>query len=145
MMNILSGVMIAASLTLIAATSQAAESCPMLSKIQQDNAGGYFAAGEKGKWAGTSSEEIAKNLKVLSFEVAVVTQENDKASQKLQYCIYNLENKNKINMRFSDKSGNEVTVKTEGSYWKKEDGYFGMINNACEKTAPENCTFTIVE
>ncbi|WP_122340937.1 DUF3757 domain-containing protein [Pseudomonas caricapapayae] len=145
MMNRIFSAMTGSCLLLIAAAAQASESCPVLSKIQQDNASGYTASGENGQWRGTSSTEIEKNLKVLSFKLATVTQESDSAPQRLQYCEYTIEKDNKLNMRFIGKDGKDVIVKTEGNYWKKEDGYFGMINHVCEEIDPEKCTFTLVK
>lgn len=49
MMNRLFSAMTGSCLLLIAAAAQASESCPVLSKVQQDNAGGYTASGENGQ------------------------------------------------------------------------------------------------
>lgn len=136
---------IATSLMGFSVASQAMENCPQLKNIEEVGSGVYRAEGENGEWHGVVQGVIADRTPVKSFEQALAIQEEVSAPQKLQYCSYMLETRSSLDMRFIAKNEREFTIQTEGDAWKKEDGPFGLINNIREKTAPENCKFTVIQ
>ncbi|RMN28811.1 hypothetical protein ALQ62_04050 [Pseudomonas coronafaciens pv. zizaniae] len=133
---------ITTSLLGISMTSQAAENCPAVSKIEQVSPGVYRASGNDGEWTGVLQGVVTKKMSVQSFGLAIAIQEGAGAPEMFQHCTYNIGGREALDMRFIAKNNKDFTVKTSGSTWKKEDGPFGLTYNVCEKTSPENCTFT---
>ncbi|CAI0718333.1 DUF3757 domain-containing protein [Serratia quinivorans] len=136
---------ITASLMVFSVASQALENCPQLKNIEEIGSGVYRAEGDNGEWQGVVQGIIADKTPVKSFEQALAIQGEASAPIKLQYCTYMLENRGALDMRFTAKNERDFTIQTEGDAWKKEEGSFGMIYNVCEKTAPENCKFTVIQ
>ncbi|MCI3946697.1 hypothetical protein K0038_03768 [Pseudomonas syringae] len=134
---------IATSLLGMSMASQAMENCPSIEKIEKVSTGVYRANGTDGEWTGILQGAVTKEATVQSFDMALATQESKTGPQRIQYCTYNLGGTDTIDMRFIAASGKPVTVKTEGSAWQQEEGPLGLTYNVCEKTSPENCTFTL--
>ncbi|MDR5611452.1 MULTISPECIES: DUF3757 domain-containing protein [unclassified Arsenophonus] len=139
---------IAVSLISFSITSETTENCPALNKIA--GASGVFRAdGINGEWRGVLQGIIAEKAAVQSFEMALAIQESQTAPSKFQHCTYLVGDDKTLDMKFVLKNENEneiereFTIQTVGNLWKKEDGPFGLIYDACEKTAPENCIFTV--
>ncbi|WP_440072642.1 DUF3757 domain-containing protein [Pseudomonas fragariae (ex Marin et al. 2024)] len=145
MKKLLIGVAIATSLLGLSMTSQAAENCPAVSKIEQVSPGVYRASGNDGEWTGVLQGVVTKKMPVQSFDLAIAIQEGADAPQMLQHCTYNIGGREALDMRFIAKNNKDFNIKTAGSAWKKEDGPFGLVYNVCEKTSPENCKFTVVQ
>ncbi|KZL37697.1 hypothetical protein VT47_18175 [Pseudomonas syringae pv. syringae] len=145
MKKLLIGVAIANSLLGLSITSQAAENCPAVSKIEQVSPGVYRASDNDGEWTGVLQGVVTKKMPVQSFDLAIAIQEGADAPQMLQHCTYNIGGREALDMRFIAKNNKDFTIKTAGSAWKKEDGPFGLVYNVCEKTSPENCKFTVVQ
>ncbi|KPX46508.1 Uncharacterized protein ALO68_01517 [Pseudomonas syringae pv. helianthi] len=145
MKKILVSAAIATSLLGMSMTSQAAENCPAIAKIEQVSPGVYRASGNGGEWTGVLQGVVTKKMPVQSFDLAIAIQEGADAPQMLQHCTYNIGGREALDMRFIAKNNKDFTVKTAGSVWKKEDGPFGLVYNVCEKTSPENCNFTVVQ
>ncbi|SPP31056.1 hypothetical protein ARAF_0159 [Arsenophonus endosymbiont of Aleurodicus floccissimus] len=135
---------IAASLTGFFLTSQTTENCPVLNKIA--GASGVFRAdGINVEWRVVLQGIIAEKAAVQSFEMALAIQESQSAPSKFQHCTYLVGDDKTLDMKFVLKNENEkeFTIQTVGNLWKKADGPFGLIDDSCEKTAPENCIFTV--
>lgn len=133
---------IAASLIGFSLTSQATENCPALNKIE--GARGVFRAdGANGEWRGVLQGIVAEKTTVQSFEMALAIKESESAPIKFQHCTYRVGVDKTLDMRFIPNSEKEFTVQTVGNLWKEEAGPFGLIYKVCEKTAPENCKFTV--
>lgn len=139
---------IAVSLISFSLTSQTTENCPALNKIA--GASGVFRAdGINGEWRGVLQGIITEKAALQSFEMALAIQESQTAPSKFQHCTYLVGDDKTLDMKFVLKNKNEnenereFTIQTVGNLWKKEDGPFGLIYDACEKTAPENCIFTV--
>ncbi|MCA5973421.1 MULTISPECIES: DUF3757 domain-containing protein [Pseudomonas] len=145
MKKLLIGVAVATSLLGLSMTSQAAENCPAVSKIEQVSPGVYRASGNDGEWTGVLQGVVTKKMPVQSFDLAIAIQEGADAPQMLQHCTYNIGGREALDMRFIAKNNKDFTIKTASSAWKKEDGPFGLVYNVCEKTSPENCKFTVVQ
>ncbi|MDR5615787.1 DUF3757 domain-containing protein [Arsenophonus sp.] len=135
---------IAVSLISFSLTSQTTENCPALNKIA-DASGVFRADGINGEWRGVLQGIITEKAAVQSFEMALAIQESQTAPSKFQHCTYLIDDDKTLDMKFVLKNENEreFTIQTVGNLWKKEDGPFGLIYDACEKTAPENCIFTV--
>lgn len=141
---------IAVSLISFSLTSQTTENCPALNKIAGVS-GVFRADGINGEWRGVLQGIIAEKAAVQSFEMALAIQESQTAPSKFQHCTYLVGDNKTLDMKFVLKNENEneneiereFTIQTVGNLWKKEDGSFGLIYDACEKTAPENCIFTV--
>ncbi|HGJ5857516.1 DUF3757 domain-containing protein [Arsenophonus nasoniae] len=133
---------IAASLIGFSLTSQATENCPALNKIESSN-GIFHANGVDGNWLGVLQGIIAEKTTVQSFEGGLAIAESQSAPIKFQYCTYRVGVDKTLDMRFTPKNEKEFTIQTVGNLWKEEAGPFGLIYKVCEKTAPENCKFTI--
>ncbi|TFZ51256.1 DUF3757 domain-containing protein [Serratia proteamaculans] len=125
--------------------SQAMENCPQLKNIEEIGSGVYRADGENGEWQGVVQGVVDDKTPVKSFDMALAIKEEASAPLKLQYCAYSLGNRGVLDMRFIAKNEKDFTIQTEGDAWKEEEGAFGMINSVCEKTAPENCKFTVIQ
>ncbi|BCS43203.1 MULTISPECIES: DUF3757 domain-containing protein [Pseudomonas syringae group genomosp. 2] len=145
MKKVLISAAIATCLLGMSMTSQAAENCPAVEKIEQVSPGVYRASGNDGEWTGVLQGVVKKKMHVQSFELAIAIQESADAPQMLQYCTYNIGGREMLDMRFTAKNNKDFTVKTAGSIWKKENGFLGLVYNVCEKTSPENCKFTVVK
>ncbi|WP_226487877.1 DUF3757 domain-containing protein [Pseudomonas sp. B20] len=144
MKKVLISAAIATSLLGLSMTSQAAENCPAVSKIEQVSPGVYRASGNDGEWTGVLQGVVTKKMPVQSFDLAIAIQEGADAPQMLQHCTYNIGGREALDMRFIAKNNKDFTIKTAGNAWKKEDGPFGLVYNVCEKTSPDNCKFTVV-
>ncbi|PAV02859.1 hypothetical protein CBG25_08440 [Arsenophonus sp. ENCA] len=143
MKKIVTMIIVASSLG-FSLTSQATENCPALNKIA--GASGVFRAdGINGEWRGVLQGIIAEKAALQSFEMVLAIQESQTAPSKFQHCTYLVDDDKTLDMKFVLKNENEreFTIQTVGNLWKKEDGPFGLIYDACEKTAPENCIFTV--
>ncbi|MDU8647319.1 MULTISPECIES: DUF3757 domain-containing protein [Pseudomonas syringae group] len=145
MKKVLISAAIATCLLGMSLTSQAAENCPAVEKIEQVSPGVYRASGNEGEWTGVLQGVVTKKMSVQSFDLAITIQEGADAPEMLQHCTYNIGGREALDMRFIAKNNKDFTVKTAGSAWKKEDGPFGLIYNVCEKTSPENCKFTVIQ
>uniref|UniRef100_A0A3B0MCZ8 DUF3757 domain-containing protein n=1 Tax=Arsenophonus endosymbiont of Trialeurodes vaporariorum TaxID=235567 RepID=A0A3B0MCZ8_9GAMM len=137
---------IVASLLGFSLISQATENCPALNNIA--GASGVFRAdGINGEWRGVLQGIIVEKAALQSFEMALAIQESQTAPSKFQHCTYLVGDDKTLDMKFDLKNENEIerefTIQTVCNLWKKEDGPFGLIYDACEKTAPENCIFTV--
>lgn len=81
--------------------------------------------------------------------MALAIQKSHAAPSKFQHCTYLVGDDKTLDMKFVLKNKNrnknerEFTIQTVGNLWKKEDWPFGLIYDTCEKTAPENCIFTV--
>ncbi|WP_406850646.1 DUF3757 domain-containing protein [Candidatus Arsenophonus nilaparvatae] len=147
MKKIVTMIIVASSLG-FSLTSQATENCPALNKIA--GASGVFRAdGINGEWRGVLQGIITEKAALQSFEMALAIQESQTAPSKFQHCTYLVGDDKTLDMKFvlTNENENEIerefTIQTVGNLWKKEDGPFGLIYDACEKTAPENCIFTV--
>lgn len=145
MKKIVTMIIVASSLG-FSLTSQATENCPALNKIA--GASGVFRAdGINGEWRGVLQGIITEKAALQSFEMALAIQESQTAPSKFQHCTYLVGDDKTLDMKFVLTNENEIerefTIQTVGNLWKKEDGPFGLIYDACEKTAPENCIFTV--
>ncbi|MDC3738145.1 DUF3757 domain-containing protein [Pseudomonas syringae pv. syringae] len=145
MKKLLISAAMATSLLGLSMTSQAAENCPAVSKIEQVSPGVYRASGNDGEWTGVLQGVVTKKMPVQSFDLAIAIQEGADAPQMLQHCTYSIGGREALDMRFIAKNNKDFTIKTAGNAWKKEDGPFGLVYNVCEKTSPENCKFTVVQ
>ncbi|WP_334473821.1 DUF3757 domain-containing protein [Arsenophonus sp. PmNCSU2021_1] len=137
---------ITVSLISFSLTSQTTENCPALNKIA--GASDVFRAdGINGEWCGVLQGIITEKAALQSFEMALAIQESQTAPSKFQHCTYLVGDDKTLDMKFVLKNKNEnereFTIQTVGNLWKKEDGPFGLIYDACEKIAPENCIFTV--
>lgn len=136
---------ISGALMAISITSQAIESCPKVSTIEQVGPGIYRADGEHGEWSGVTQGIAEKTAPVQFFEMALAIQENERAPQEFQYCTYNVGDHDRLDMRFLAHNKKDFNVKAVGDAWKKEDGPFGLIYDVCEKNAAENCKFSLIQ
>lgn len=132
------------SLISFISTVQATEHCPEPSKIEEVSSGVYKANGENGEWSGVLQGIFAQQTSVQSFRSSIAIQQDNSAPLKLQYCSYDINHNNKLDMRFIPHNNKEFTIKPEGKYWVTENGPFSLIYNICENTAAKNCTFTII-
>ena len=142
-MRTLLGITGALSLMGVSFSSHAAENCPQVASIKQVGTGVYRAMGERGQWSGVL--QGVETAPVQSFEMALAIPDHEMATQQFQYCSYNVGFRIELDMLFLPDNDKEYTVITEGEVWRKEPGHFGLIYNVCEKTAPENCKFSLVQ
>ncbi|GFZ63410.1 MULTISPECIES: DUF3757 domain-containing protein [Pseudomonas syringae group] len=145
MKKVLISAAIATCLLGMSMTSQAAENCPAVEKIEQVSPGVYRASGNDGEWTGVMQGVVKKKMPAQSFDLALIIQEGADTPQMLQYCTYNIGGREALDMRFIANKNKTFTVKTASGAWKKENGPFGLVYNVCEKTSPENCKFTVVQ
>lgn len=125
MKKVLISAAIATCLLGMSLTSQAAENCPAVEKIEQVSPGVYRASGNDGEWTGVLQGVVTKKMPVQSFDLAIAIQEGADAPQMLQYCTYNIGGREMLDMRFIAKNNKDFTVKTAGSTWKKRKWFFG--------------------
>ncbi|CAM3464143.1 hypothetical protein BZK31_27755 [Pseudomonas floridensis] len=145
MFKTLSSLTIAAFLMATTLAAQASENCPAVSTIEQVSPGVYRANGKEGEWSGVRQGVIASKTPINAFKVALAIQEDRATPQTLQHCTYEIGTNDTLDMRFIAHTSGKGAIKTQGSAWKQENGPFGLIYNVCENTAPETCTFTLVQ
>lgn len=142
-MNKLIALTVAVSCLSYSALSQASENCPELNKIEEIGSGVFRADGNNGEWSGVLQGFVADRTPVRSFKEVIAIQADTASPIKLQYCTYDVGPDKKLDMRFTIKSGNEYSIKTEGDKWIKETGPIGLIYSVCGNTEPELCIFSV--
>lgn len=115
MKKVLISAAIATCLLGMSLTSQAAENCPTVEKIEQVSPGVYRASGNDGEWTSVLQGVVTKNMPVQSFNLAIAIQESADAPQMLQHSTYNIGGREALDMRFIARKNKDFIIKTAGN------------------------------
>lgn len=127
-----------------AAAHSQKQACPATPSIGNAQDSVFRASAESGEWSGILPGKNPDSKTVIPFTQTLIIQDNKTGVAQFQYCTQKITGHEKPSeMGLNILTQKHLIITTTGAVWQDKTSSLGLTKITCEKTAPENCTFTI--